>query len=109
MEKLDIYTAVVLWTPISVGLLAAYLLAVIALAVLLFVNRVAVGTWFNARLQETSTKHAFNVALTTTSSWLFDLAGMLPAGDHMPFKLVEFGWLVALALFIKPDASANPT
>ncbi len=106
---MDWFTALVLWTPISVALLVFFFLALFVVAVLVWGNRTAVIAWFNARMAEASTKQAYTLALGTTSAWLIDLAGMLPAGDHVPVGLVRAGWLFALALFIKPDAqSTNP-
>lgn len=105
---MDWVSALVLWTPVSVALLGLWLAALFASAVLIFVHRTAVGVWFLARWNESSTANARILALTTTSGWLLDLAGMLPAGEHISFRLVELGWLAAAALFIKPDAKQNP-
>lgn len=105
---MDWMTVFMLWTPVSVALLLLFLLVVLVAAILVYFNRVPVVAWFQARLTESSTAHAFNLALTTTSAWLLDMAGALPADQHVPFLLVKAGWLIALALFIKSDAGGNP-
>ncbi|GEM_PF-5105478 len=105
MKNLDWMTILMLWTPLSTALFVIFLFGLGAL----YLYRVVVTVWFLARLQEGSTKHAVTVALTTTAFWLIDLAGALPDGQHVPFVLVKGFWLIALALFIKPDAKVNPS
>ena len=106
---MDWVTALVLWTPVSVAILVLFIVVLLVVAILVWGNRAGLVGWFTARLAEGSTKHAYTVALSTTAAWLLDLAGMLPAGEHVPFALVRVGWLIALALFIKPDAQTNPS
>jgi len=105
---MDWATALVLWTPVSVALLALFLLVLLVVAILAYGNRIVIVTWFRARWVETSTAHARTVAISTTSAWLIGEAG-IPGVEPVSFTLVKAGWLAALAMFIKSDATPNPS
>lgn len=95
------------WSPFSTGFLITYILMLLGMCVILIRNKDVVAAWLDARRKEQSTQHGYNVAITTTSYWLLDLAGMLPQGEHISFRLVEVGWIGALALFIYPSSAAK--
>jgi len=104
---MDWPTALVLWTPISVALLALFCLAVFVVAGLTHAFRSQICAWFAARWVEQSSAHARTIAITTTAAYVGSRLG-IPSVDPVSLTLVTTGWAWALWQFIKPDMSPNP-
>lgn len=101
--SIDWMSVAMLWGPLSLALEAVFLVVFGAAAYCAYRLRRQIVAWFLARVKETSSAHAFYLAIVSTGLWLADLAHLLPADDHVPIGVVRLAWGSAICLFVKRD------
>lgn len=102
MSDLHFIDLFVAWTPLAVAFLLLFGLVLVVLSVIIYMNRVVVCAWFNARWGEKSSAEARTIAIWTTGYYAASRLG-IPEVEPISLSLCLVGWARAAWKFIRPD------